>query len=161
MKFPIRYYARAAVVIFTQVVLLGMTSLPGAAHNTFTSGLEIQVVSAPPRQVRACETFKATYVISNHGWGNAANVSVLVNVPDPFEVLHVQGVPVNLGPGKSARVTAVIKVVAFVPGESREAWVRAVVSSDGDPDVSHAPKPGKNEVFTAVRLISQPVTRCP
>ena len=161
MKFPIRYFARAALVILTQAALLAMTSLPGAAHNQFSSGLEIQLVSAPPQQVKACETFKATYVISNHGWGNAANVSVLINVPDPFEVLHVQGVPANLGPGKSARVTAVIKVVAFVPGESRDAWVRAVVTSDNHPDASHNLKTGKNEVITAVRLISKPVTSCP
>ena len=161
MKFPIRYYARAAVVIFTQVVLLAMTSLPGAAHNQFTSGLGIQLVSAPPQQVKACDTFKVTYAISNHGFQNAANVSVLINVPDPFEVLHVQGVPVNLGPGKNAKVTAVIKVVAFVPGESREAWVRAVVTSDMPQDASRAPYPGHNQILTPVRLISKPVTRCP
>jgi len=161
MKFPIRYYARAVAILFTQVVLLGMTSLPGAAHNQFTSGLEIQLISAPPKQVKACDTFKVTYVISNHGWANAANVSVLINVPDPFEVLHVQGVPANLGPGKNAKVSAVIKVVAFVPGESREAWVRAVVTSDMQHYAGRDPYPGHNEILTPVRLVSKPVTRCP
>jgi hypothetical protein len=161
MRFRIQHFARPACVILTLVVLLGMTSLPAAAHQGFSSGLVIQLGSPPPRQVMACETFKVTYRIHNSGPFNAANVSVLINVPDPFEVMHVKGVPVNLGPGKYALVTAVIKVVAFVPGESRQAWVRAVVTSDLHQGAGLDPIPGKNEIITTVRLISKPVDSCP
>ena len=161
MQFRIHHFARAAFVILSLVVLLGMTSLPAAAHQVFSPNLAIQLVSAPPRYVKACDTFRVSYAIHNPGPLNAANVSVLINVPDPFEVMHVQGVPVNLGPGKYATVTAVIKVVAFVPGESRNAWVRAVVTSDAYSNLRRDPNPGKNEIITTIKLISKPVDSCP
>jgi hypothetical protein len=138
-----------------------MTSLPAAAHKGFSSNLQILLVSPPPRQVKACQIFKVTYGIRNPGPLNAANVSVFINVPDPFEVIHVSEVPVNLRPGKFALVTAVIKVVAFVPGESRQAWVRAFVTSDPHKGYGLGPIPGKNEIITPIRLISQPVNSCP
>ena len=96
-----------------------MTSLPAAAHPGFSSNLEVLLVSPPPRQVKACETFKVTYGIRNPGPLNAANVSSYINVPDPFEVIHVSEVPVSMRPGKYALVTAVIKVVAFGAPENR------------------------------------------
>jgi hypothetical protein len=161
MRFRIQHFTRTMGVILTLVVLLAMTSLPAAAHWGFSSGLKIQLGSPPPRQVMACETFKVTYDIYNSGRLNASNVNVLINVPDPFEVMYVKGVPVNLGPGKYAMVTAVIKVVAFVPGESRQAWVRAIVTSDLHNGADLHPIQGKNEIVTTVWLKSKPVDSCP
>ena len=161
MRFPIHYFARTAVVLLTLAALLGVTSLPAAAQEESTSDLEISLVSDPPRHAKACDTFEVTYAIGNPGPQDAVNVSVLINVPDPLEVIDVQGVPVDLAAGENSTVTAVIKVVAFVPGESRGAWIRAVVSSDVYPDVSLDPNPDNNEVFTALKLISKPVISCP
>lgn len=155
MKFPIHSFARSAVLIFTLVALLGMTNLSGAAQDAFIPGLEIKLASDPPRHVKACDTFEVSYAIHNPGLDDAANVNVFINVPDPFEVIDVQGVPEHLGPGEKAKVTAVIKVVAFVPGEVRQAWVRAGVTSDLDPNADN------NEVFTAIRLISKSAISCP
>ena len=161
IRFPIHYFVRSAILIFTLLALLVMTSLPGAAQQEFTPGLEIKLASDPPKHVKACDTFKVTYAIHNPGLEDAANVNVFINVPDPFELIDVQGVPEHLGPGEKAKVTAVIKVVAFVPGEVRGAWVRASVTSDLDPDASLDPNPDHNEIFTAIRLISKPVISCP
>lgn len=160
MRFRLHNSVRPAFIILTLVVLLGMTSLPAAAHPGFSSNLEVLLVSPPPRQVKACETFKVTYGIRNPGPLNAANVSFFINVPDPFEVIHVSEVPVSMRPGKYALVTAVIKVVAFVPGESRQAWVRAFVTSDPHKGSGFGPIPGKNEIITPIRLISEPVDSC-
>jgi uncharacterized protein DUF11 len=143
------------------VTLFGITTLPVAAQQLSTSDLAISIVSAPPKHAKACDTFEATYTITNLGPDNAANVSVFINIPDQFQTINVLGVPVNLAVGESATVTAVIKVVAFVPGESREAWVRAIVTSDVYPDVSIDLNPDNNEVFTAVKLISKQVASCP
>jgi hypothetical protein len=156
-----RHFTRAAFVIFVLVALFGITILPAAAQQEFTSDLAISLVSAPPKHAKACDTFEATYSITSLGPDNAVNVSVFLNVPDQFQVINVSGMPVNLAVGERATVTAVIKVVAFVPGESREAWVRATVGSDIYPDVSVDPNPANNEVFKAVKLISKQVLTCP
>jgi hypothetical protein len=161
MRFRIHHFHRTACVILSLVILLGTTSLPVAAHPGSNSGLVIQLVSPPPRQVKACDTFKVTYAIHNPGPLTTSDVSVLINVPDPFEVMHVQGVPANLGPGKKALFTAVIKVVAFVPGESRAAWVRAVVSWNLNKGAGLDRNSNQNEIVTPVSLVSKPVVSCP
>jgi hypothetical protein len=155
------HFTRTTLAIFALMTLFGITILPAAAQQEFTSDLEIRLVSAPPKHAKACDAFEATYAITNLGPDNAVNVSVFFNVPDQFEVINVSGVPVNLTVGEQATVTAVIKVVAFVPGESREAWVRADVTSDVYPDVSIDPNLDNNEIFKAVKLISKPILTCP
>ena len=161
MQFPIHYFARTTVVIFTLVALFGMNILPAAAQQEFTSDLAISIVSAPPKHAKACNTFEATYTITNIGPDDAAGVSVQINIPDQFEVINLLGVPNYLAAGDSATFTAVIKIVAFGIGESRVAWVRAIVGSDIYPDVSLDPNLNNNEVFTAVKLISKPAPSCP
>ncbi len=160
MRLPIHHFARATVAILVLVALFGMNILPTAAQQEFTSDLAISLVSAPPKHAKACDTFEATYTITNLGPDDAANVNVFINVPDQFSVINIPSVPVNLAVRESATVTAVIKVVAFVPGESRAAWVRASVGSDVYPDVSFDPNPDNNEVFSAVKLISKQVMSC-
>ena len=129
------------------------------------SDLAIKLVSAP-KHAKACEVFEETYRIKNLGPDPAENVIVNVGVGDQFDVISVQGVPGSqssgqrLSPGQSQLVTAVVKVVGFVPGESREGSVGARVSSDVYPDITIDPNLNNNELSTTVKLISKPVILC-
>ena len=139
---------------------------PPIMDNTYAnvtihhSDLAIRRVSGPPKHAKACDVFGVTYTITNLGPDDLDNVNVLINVPDAFSVIHLQGVPVDLAVGHSATVKATIKVVAFVPGESRQAWVRAAVGSDDFGNTVIDPNSKNNEVFSAVKLISKPVRTC-
>jgi len=160
MKLATHHFTSTLVVIFILIVLFGITILPAAAQQEFTSDLAISIVSAPPKHTKACDTFEASYNITNLGPDDAANVNVFINVPDQFQPLNIQGIPTNLAVGESATVTVTIKVVAFGFGESRVAWVRATAGSDIYPDVNIDPNLNNNEVFTPVKLISKPAASC-
>jgi hypothetical protein len=86
---------------------------------------------------------------------------MIVMVPDAFGVIRLQGAPESLAVGKTVKFSAVIKVVAFVPGESRKAWVGINAMSDPYPDTSLDPNPQNNPVFKNIKLISKPMLSCP
>ncbi len=161
MKSPTRQLVHLIAVLFMLMVLLAATILDAVAQTESTSDLAISIYSAPPKHAKACDTFDATYTITNFGPDDASNVSVLINIPDQFETINLTGVPVNLAVGQSATVTVTVKVVAFGFGESRTAWVRATTGSDIYPDISIDPNSANNEVYTPVKLISKPAAGCP
>jgi hypothetical protein len=158
---PLIYHVtRVAIAILVVVASLGMTTPPVIAKGESTSDLAIRLILAP-KYAKACETFKVIYIITNHGPNYATNVNVEIGIPDQLETVKILGAPVNLAPRKSATVIATLKVVAFVPGESRDGWVTARVFSDVYPDVSIDPKPGNNEVTKPIKFIGKQVQTCP
>lgn len=142
-----------------------VTSLPSLNQSsvlpevTSYSDLAISLVSIP-KHAKACSTFNAVYTITNYGPDEVSGVYVQIYIPDPFEVINMEGVPDELAVGESATVSVTIKVVAFVPGESRSAWVGADIFSDVYPEISVDPNPDNDSMFTPVRLISKPVLSC-
>jgi len=130
------------------------------AETTSTSDLAIQLVSAP-RHAKACQIVTTTFIITNLGPDEATSLSVQMLIPDQFGDIALLGVPDSLAVGQSATITAVLKVVAFVPGESRSVWIGAYVASDPFPNISIDPNSANNEFSAPVRMISKPVDICP
>ena len=131
---------RSTIAIVLLLAIVGVTVFPAFAQGT--PNIRTRLIFAP-KHAKACETFLVIFALTNRGSDFASNVEVQFNVPDQFEVRKVLGTPVNLAPGKSKLVTAVIKVVAFVPGESRSAWVTL------------------NDVTVPIKLIGKQVLTCP
>jgi hypothetical protein len=132
-----------------------------ANHSVaYHSDLAIKQVSGP-KSAKACETFKADYVVTNLGPDSASNVSVWINVPDALEVQEIQGAPANLKAGESTTVTAVIKVVAFVPDESRKWQFWGHVSSEIYPDTNIDSNSGNDDAFSPITLIGRHAQACP
>ncbi len=142
------------------IISVAPTQTARADVVTSTSDLAIQLVSAP-RHAKACEIVTATFIIMNLGPDEATSVYVQTSIPDQFGDVALLGVPDSLAVGQTATITAILKVVAFVPGESRSAWIGAHVSSDPYPNISIDPNPANNEVSTPVKMISKPVLTCP
>ena len=140
MRSFIHNIKRSMVSVVVLLAFLGMTTPPAVAQEAYT--VATRLVSAP-KHAKACQTFKVTYSITNLGPGAVSNLDLLFNVPDQFSVISVLGSPVNLAAGQRTYITAVIKVVAFVPGESRAAWVLL------------------NDVTTPIKLIGKQVLTCP
>jgi hypothetical protein len=126
----------------------------------YQSDLAIKHVSGP-KSAKACETFTETYTITNLGPDFARNVNVGVIVPDAFDVTEMQGVPVNLEVGESATITAVIKVVAFVPTESRKWRLTAGIYSEIYPDTNVDVDLNNNEVSNPITLTGKHRMLCP
>ena len=123
--------------------------------ETLSSDLAIQLVSAP-KHVKACQVFDVTFEITNLGPDAASSLFVFTSIPDALGTLDIQGVPDTLAAGETATVTATFKVVAFTPGETREAWVGAGVSSDTSTD----PNWENNRAEQSLRLIGKPQPVC-
>jgi uncharacterized repeat protein (TIGR01451 family) len=141
---------------------LGMGHVPSASADgtTSTSDLAIKLIHAPKR-AKACQVVKATFKITNLGPDPATGVYFQTAIPDQFGDIALIGAPDTLAVGQTVKVTAVLKVVAFVPGESRSAWIGAFVASDPYPNISIDPNPANNEVSQPVRMVGDPVERCP
>jgi hypothetical protein len=127
---------------------------------TTTSDLKVRIVSIP-KHVKACQTFKATFSVKNLGPNPAKNLYILVMLPDPFEVVALKGAPTSLRVGQTVTFSATIKVVAFVPGEPRKTWIGINAISDPYPDISIDPNSENNPIFRNIRMVSDPVVRCP
>lgn len=127
---------------------------------TTTSDLKVRVVSIP-KTVKACQRFKATFSVKNLGPDPAKNLYMLIMLPDPFEVVALRGAPKSLRVGQTVTFSATIKVVAFVPGESRSAWVGLNAMSDPYPDISIDPNGDNNSAVKNLRIVSNPVEICP
>lgn len=130
------------------------------AQASSTSDLAVKIVSMPAA-AKACQTFKVTFSITNRGPDQASNLHMIVMLPDPLEVVSLRGAPDSLAVGKTVTFSAIVKVVAFVPGESRKAWVGINAISDPYPNVSLDPNSQNNPVFKNMRLVSKPALTCP
>ncbi|MGE5775990.1 MAG: hypothetical protein ACM33V_07205 [Chloroflexota bacterium] len=127
---------------------------------TTTSDLKVRIVSIP-RRVKACQTFKATFSVKNLGPDPASNLYVMVRLPDPFELVVLNGAPTSLKVGQSVTFSALVKVVAFVPGEPRRTWIGVEAMSDPYPNISIDPNLENNPIFRNIRMVADPVERCP
>ncbi len=149
-----------SALITMLVISIAPAQIARADVITSTSDLAIQLVSAP-QHAKACQIVTATFTITNLGPDEATGVYVQTSIPDQFGDVALLGVPDSLAVGQTATITAILKVVAFVPGESRSAWIGAHVWSDPYPNISIDPNPANNEVSTPVKMISKPVLTCP
>jgi len=133
-----------------------------AAHAdavTTTSDLVVRLVSIP-KHAKACEVFEVTFTVTNLGPDPASPLNVGVGITDQFDQVGILHAPDSLGVGETATVTAVIKVTAFVPGESRNGWVSVGAGSDPYPNISVDPNPDNNNAGKIVKLISKQVLSC-
>jgi hypothetical protein len=150
--------------IVSLVIMLIASMVPIQAVQadgiTTISDLKVRVVSRP-NSVKACQTFKATFSVKNLGPDPASNLYVMIRLPDPFEVVSMQGAPTALKVGQTVTFSALIKVVAFVPGEPRLTWIGIDAMSDPYPDISLDPNLDNNPVFRNIRLGGDPVEGCP
>ena len=116
---------------------------------------------------RACKVFSETWRVTNLGPDPAKRVVLYSGVTDQLDPYHADGTsggasdPFDLQPGESRLVKMYFKVVAFVPGESREARVSATVSSDVYPDIAIDLNSANNWVENIVWMVAQPRTSCP
>lgn len=149
------------ITVLVVISTIGMAPAKTApALMTSTSDLKVRILSMPKR-VKACQTFKARFSVKNLGPDPATNLYMLVMLPDPLEVVRLQGAPMSLRVGQTVTFSATIKVVAFVPGESRDAWIGIDAMSDPYPDVSIDPNSENNPVVKNLRIVSDPVEVCP
>lgn len=148
--------------ISSLVLALAISLAPvrAAYADTSTSDLSIQLVSAP-RTAKSCQVFQAKFKITNLGPDEASGLFVNTSTPDQLGTLELLGVPETLAAGESVTVTAVIKVVAFGPDDSRSAWVGAGVSADPYPDTSVDPNWENNNVSRSLKLVGKPKGVCP
>ena len=138
------------------ILALAVSLMPvrAAYAATSISDLGIGLLSAP-RHARACQTFEATFRITNHGPDPATGLFVGISIPDALGWLDLQGAPASLAVGETATVTATIQVVAFVPGTSREAWIGAGISSDPYPNTSTDPDWSNNNAGQSLKLLGK------
>jgi len=161
-----RSLARSLQLLFTTsliaVLTIGMTPAQTVDTDsiTTTSDLTVRVISIP-KSVKACQTFVATFSVTNLGPDPASHLFIAVMIPDPFGVISLRGAPESLAVGETVKFSAVIKVVAFVPGEPREAWVGINAMSDPYPDISIDANQENNPAFRDIRIVSKRRMTCP
>jgi hypothetical protein len=146
------------VVIFT----IGMAPARTVHSDVVTtrSDLAVKVLSSP-HSARACQTFKATFSVTNRGPDPATHLYVNTWLPDQLGLISLVGAPESLAVGQTVKFSARIKVVAFVPGETREAWVGAYAMSDPYPNVSLDPNSDNDWVSKPLKLTGKRVMLCP
>ena len=144
------------------ILVLSISLVPShvAYADTSTSDLAIRMVSAP-KHAKACQVFTVTFEIANYGPDVATNLVIDDTAPDQLGVLDIQGVPATLAPGETATVIATVKVVAFVPDESRQGWIGASIYSDPYPDTSLDPNPDNNLAVQSLKFIGRRQAGCP
>jgi hypothetical protein len=130
------------------------------AQQTYTSDLGVTIVSIP-KHVKACQTFEATFTVTNYGPDPVPNLNIMVMLPDPFSLVGLQGAPASLAVGETVTFSAAIKVVAFVPGEPRLTWIGIDATSERYPDTSIDPDLSNNGIFQEIRMIGKTVMTCP
>lgn len=149
-----------AALVATLTVGLAPAQIAQADSITTTSDLRVRIVSMP-REVKACQTFRATFSVKNLGPDPASNLYMLVLLADPFELVALRGAPASLRVGQTVTFSATIKVVAFVPGEPRKTWIGIDGMSDPYPNISVDPNPENNPKFRNIRLVGKPRLSCP
>lgn len=144
----------AALVL---ALTISLAPLPAVhAQTTSTSDLQVAIISIP-KHVKACQTFQATFTVTNFGPNPASNLHIMVLLPDPFSLVDLIGAPDSLAVGETVIFSATIKVVAFVPGEPRNTWI----GIDAISDTSVDPNSDNNPIYRQIRMISKPVLSCP
>ncbi len=114
----------------------------------------------------ACRQFNEFYTVTNNGPDTAERVVLGIGLTDQFDLVSLksfpggQSGPFTLAPGQSMQFKAVIKVTAFVPGESHDGRVSAQVFMDSWPDFTIDPNGSNDSTETIVRLQGQPRTSC-
>jgi uncharacterized repeat protein (TIGR01451 family) len=146
------------VVVFTVNIVPAQTV--HARTTSSTSDLAVKVISSP-KTAKACQTFKATFSVTNRGPDPATHLYVNTWLPDQLGLVSLDGAPEALAVGQTVTFSARIKVVAFVPGETRQAWVGAYAMSDPYPDVSIDPNSDNDWVSKPLKLTGKPVMVCP
>jgi hypothetical protein len=148
------------ISILVMALAISLAPVRAVYAATTTSDLAIKLVSAP-KTAKSCQVFQAKFRITNRGPDEASGLFVNISTPDQLGTLEVLGVPETLAAGESVTVTAVIKVVAFGPSDSRNAWVGAGVSADPNPDTSFDPNWDNNNVSRSLKLVGKPKGVCP
>ena len=149
--------------LFASILLafvISFAPVQSVSAETSTSDLAIQLISAP-KSAKSCQVFQATFSITNLGPDAASGLFVSTSIPDQLGTLELLGVPATLAAGESVTITAVVKVVAFGPNDSRSAWVGAGVSADPYPDTSFDPNWENNNVVRSLKLVGKPEGVCP
>ncbi len=159
------YLQRGIYLLCIATLIVGLTISAAPAQTVYaratsTSDLAVRIISMP-QTAKACQTFKVTFSVTNRGPDPASHLQMIVMMPDPFGLVRLQGAPKSLAVGKTVTFSALIKVVAFVPGESRKAWVGIDAVSDPYPDTSIDPNSKNNPIFRQMKLVSKPVLSCP
>src|SRR5215216_2061441 len=145
------FFIAALVMAFA----ISFAPVPAAQADTSTSDLAVELVSAP-KHAKSCEVFEATFRITNLGPDEASGLFVNISIPDQLGWLNLLGVPETLAAGQSVTVTAVVKVVAFGPNDTRDAWIGAGVSAEPYPDTSVDPNWENNNVSQSLKLVGKP-----
>jgi uncharacterized repeat protein (TIGR01451 family) len=151
-------FAALMVAVFT----IGMAPAPAIRRDvvTTTSDLAVKVISRP-QTARACQTFRATFSVTNRGPDPASHLYVTTWLPDQLGLVSLEGAPDSLAVGQTVKFSARIKVVAFVPGETRQAWVGVYAMSDPYPNISIDPNSENDWVSKPLKLTGKPVMLCP
>lgn len=114
----------------------------------------------------ACRQFFEIYTIKNNGPDTAERVVLGIGITDQFDMVSLQSFPqgqngpFTLAPGQSMDIKVVIKVTAFVPGESREGRVSAHAFMDSWPDFTIDPNNANDYIESIVWLQGQPRMTC-
>jgi hypothetical protein len=151
-----------ALLLSLLIVMLMVSVLPiqaAQAQGATTSDLAITLVSIP-KHAKACQTFEAVYTVTNLGPDPASNLHLTVWIPDAYNEVEVIGLPDSLAVGQTAAVSVIIDVVAFVPGETRRAWVGVTLISDSFEEPSTDPNPDNSTVTTEMKIIGKHIYNC-
>jgi len=155
--------ARRAHSFWLVIAILAVSLAPaGTVHAQVptTSDLAVSLVSVP-MHVKACQTFEATYTVTNLGPDPASHLTLLVSIPDAYQDLEVVGLPESLAVGETDSVSVVIKVMLFEPGETRHAWVGVTLLSDYYLEPSIDPNPENSTTRTPMKIIGKHMGGCP
>ena len=135
------------------IAVLALSIVPAqtayAQVTTSVSDLTVSVISIP-KHGKACQTFEATYAVTNLGPDPATNVRLATNVPDQMEFLETQGEPSYLAVGETAIITAVIEILYV--DRDRKGWVDATVYSSPF-NIGNDPNFQNNDLSSPFKLI--------
>ncbi len=118
------------------------------------------------KSATACREFFEIYTITNNGPDTAEHVVLGIGITDQFDLVSLKSFPggesgpFTLKPGESMDIKAVIKVTAFVPGESREGRVSARVFMDSAPGTTLDPNSANDFTESLVWLHGRQVMTC-